>query len=174
MVISSMKWLFPDFEFKDVTRIPLSTFKGKKLVIFDIDNTLFYAETTKTRKDVVDWFKKANKKYRCICISNSFTIDQRRKKIESILKTEVFHNQERKPSKILFQKVKKKYKVNAKDMVIIGDMRMTDIAFGKRNSFMTVLVDPLSRKELKRIRLARFIEEFLVFITHFFIKRKKK
>ena len=157
-----MKNLFPDHEFRDVTEIDEKIFEGKDLLVFDIDNTLFYPETTETRQDVLDWFRQIRDKYHCVCLSNSHTILQRRDTLTKILGCNIFISQHKKPSRKLFRHLQRVYRVPASKIAIIGDMRLTDIFFGNRHNATTVLVHPLSKEKLRRIALARRIENFLV------------
>ena len=66
-----------------------------------------------------------------------------------------------KPSKKLFKEIVDTYSVNPEKVVVIGDMRLTDIWFGNRNNATTILVQPMSNKELFSIRIARAVESFL-------------
>src|SRR3989344_8095754 len=121
--------IYPQYSYRDVTDIDIHVFEGKKLLLFDIDNTLFYSETTNIRKDILLWFKKIPKKYKVVCFSNSFSIDTRRAKIQEILGCEVYKSNERKPSKKLFQEITTHYRVSARNVVVIGDFHFTDVLF---------------------------------------------
>ena len=159
---------YPQYSFKDVTEIDPDLFKGKKLLIFDIDNTLFYSETTKIRKDILHWFKGVKKKHRCVCFSNSFSIPKRRPMIQYILGCEVYLSKYKKPSTQLFKAITKRYRVSAKDVAVIGDFHFTDVVFANKNHAMSVLVRPIGRERKFILSLARFLENFLLFIFNFF------
>ncbi len=160
----------PDYTFKDVTEIDSRIFQGKKLLIFDIDNTLFYSETTNIRKDILHWFKSIQKKYTIVCFSNSFSIHTRRARIQSILGCEVYDSLEKKPSKKLFQEITKRYRVSAKNVAVIGDFHFTDVFFAKRNHAMSVLVRPIGKDGTLFLSFARVIENFIFFILGFLSK----
>src|SRR3989338_7701425 len=134
--------IYPAYTFKDVTEIDPKVLEGKKLLIFDIDNTLFYSETTKIRKDIIQWFHRIHKKYPCVCFSNSFSIRKRKEAIEKTLACAVYLSKYKKPSLDLFQEITGKYKVHAKDVVVIGDFHFTDVLFANRNNATSVLVRP--------------------------------
>ena len=156
-----MKTIFPDYEFQNVTKIPESLLSDKDLIIFDIDNTLVYPETIEVRTDIQEWFKRINKKYKCVCFSNSLTIKKRQKDIESKLGCELFISKNKKPSKRLFEKIVKNYNANPKKIVVIGDFMLTDVLFGNRNGATTILVKPFSSLESRKIKFFRVFENFL-------------
>ena len=153
-----MKNFQPNHSFANVLEIDKRIFRGKELIIFDIDNTLFFPETTKINPEILTWFKKLKKNHNCICFSNSKTIAERKDAISSLLKCDIFMSDHRKPSKKLFKEITGKYSVNPNKVVVIGDMRFTDILFGNRNNATTILVRPMSTKELFSVRIARVIE----------------
>jgi len=156
-----MQSLTPNYEFDDVTKIDEKIFFNKELIIFDIDNTLFYPETTEIKDNIKEWFLKINKKYRCICFSNSFTIEKRSKEIIQKLDCELFLSRHKKPSKKLFNEILEKYNVVADKIIIIGDLRITDIFFGNRCGAITILVKPFG-KESRKIRFFRFLENLII------------
>ncbi len=159
-----MKILKPDFNFDGVTEIDNKLFRGKELIIFDIDNTLFFPETTKVKPSIQKWFKATNKKYPCICFSNSFTIGKRKGKIVSLLGCDLHMSKYRKPSKKLFKEITEKYKVNPEKVLVIGDFVLSDVLFGNRSNATTVLVRPMSNEEKLPIRLSRGFEKVLLFL----------
>ena len=97
-----MKNLFPDYEFKNVAAIDKTVFDGQKLLIFDIDNTLFLPESTETKPEILGWFRKVKNDYHCICLSNSYSIEQRKGAISKILGVEVYTSPLKKPNQKLF------------------------------------------------------------------------
>lgn len=167
-----VKSFIPQYHFSDVTEIEEKVFAGKELLVFDIDNTLFYPESTVIRKDILAWLQELKKKYRCIGLSNSFTLKKRRDKIEKILGIPVFGGASKKPSKKLFRLLQDVYPYKAKNMVMIGDMRLTDVWFGNRNGMHTVLVDPLADEVLFILKVERIFENFLVWFLSFFLRLK--
>lgn len=166
--------IFPDYEYKTITEIPEEIFTGKKLLIFDVDNTLFYPETMRIREDILLWFSSLRKKYHCICVSNSLTIKERKQGIEKILTCSIFLSSHKKPSKKLFLEILERYKVPSEDIAIIGDLRLTDVFFGNRNHISTILVSPLTHDELFSIRVSRALENSLVFFLGLFSLGKYK
>lgn len=165
-----IKNLLPDYEFAKITKISQDFFAGAKLLIFDVDNTLFFSETTIIEKEIIDWFKPINQKYNCTCLSNSSTISERKEKISELLGCEIFLSRRKKPSKKLFEEIRKKFKLNNNDKVfVVGDRILTDVLFGNKSGAVTVLVKPLSRKEEPFIiKTIRTFENFVFLFLKFF------
>jgi HAD superfamily phosphatase (TIGR01668 family) len=161
-----IKNLLPDYRFSKVTEISQDFFIGAKLIIFDVDNTLFFSETIKIEKEIIDWFLLIHQKYNCVCLSNSYTRIERKEKISELLGCEVFLSRRKKPSRKLFEEIRKKFKLNDNDKIfVVGDRVLTDILFGNRIGAITVLVKPLSRKaEIFIIKIIRIFEDLLLSI----------
>lgn len=141
-----IKNLLPDYKFSMLTEINQNFFMGAELIIFDIDNTLVFSETAETKKEIIDWFYKINSKYKCICLSNSRTIFNRKEKISKLLNCEIFLSRHKKPFKRLFQEIKEKYNFENDKVFVVGDRIFIDILFGNLNGAKTILVKPLSKK----------------------------
>lgn len=156
-----MRNLIPDYKFDDVTKIDDIVFSGVDLIIFDIDNTLVYSETTEIRDDIVKWFKRINKKYKCICFSNSHTIKKRQKEIIEKLGCELYISRNKKPSRHLFREIIEKYNVKPEKVIVVGDFRFTDVLFGKRSGAKAVLVKPFGSDKSKRVKILRKLENIL-------------
>lgn len=168
-----IKNLLPDYKFSDLTDINVDFFSNKDLIIFDIDNTLVFSETTETKKEIILWFKNINSQYKCIGISNSRTISQRKEKIFNLLGCEIFLSKHKKPFKKLFQELKDKYKFENDKVFVVGDRIFIDILFGNLNGAITVLVNSLSSKENILIKIIRKIERFVLFLADFFRYNKE-
>ena len=67
-----------------------------------------------------------------------------------------------KPSIRGLLKIKLKYKLNKKEMCIIGDQIVTDILAGNRFRIKTILVDPMGQKDMKITAINRVIEARIV------------
>ncbi|MDP2741679.1 MAG: HAD hydrolase-like protein, partial [bacterium] len=95
---------------------------------------------------------------------------ERKEKISELLGCEVSLSRRKKPSKKLFEEIRKKFKLNNNDKVfVVGDRLLTDILFGNRNNATTVLVEPLSRKkELFIIKIIRIFENLMLLFLKFF------
>ena len=68
-----------------------------------------------------------------------------------------------------YRKIKRRYNFKNNEMCMIGDQLVTDIFAGNRFSCLTILVDPMGKKDLKITSLNRFIESK---ILKYFEKKK--
>jgi len=162
------KIFFPDYKFSKLTDIGADFFSNSHLVIFDVDNTLVFSETTETKKEIIDWFYKINNKYKCVCLSNSPSITKRKEKIRVLLGCEVFVSKHKKPFKNLFEEIKQKYNFENSKVFVVGDRIFTDILFGNLSGAVTVLVDPLSSKENIIIKAERRLEKLMLLVLKYF------
>ena len=167
MIVNLFLKIIPDCRFKKLIDIDINIFLNKGLLIFDVDNTLVFSGTTKTNEEIINWFKKINEDYKCICLSNSRTIKKRKDKISKLLGCEIFLSKFKKPSKKLFKSIEEIYNVNAREVVIVGDRILTDILFGNLNGASTILVDPINNKESILIKIIRKIERSTLFLVDF-------
>ena len=60
------------------------------------------------------------------------------------------------------RQIVKRYNLEKNEMVMIGDQIPTDILSGKRFNIMTILVEPLAKKDLKITSFNRIIEKRLI------------
>ena len=171
---SVAKIFLPDYRFKKITEISSDFFSGAGLIVFDVDNTLVFSETTEAKKEIVDWFCEINNRYRCVCVSNSRTIKQRQEKIEKLLGCGLFLSRRKKPSKKLFAEITGKYNLGGGRVFVVGDRIFTDILFGNLNGAATVLVNPLSNRENILIKITRVSENLILFFAGLRYNKKNK
>ncbi len=154
-----MKKYKPKMYQKDIFSINYNKLKDKgyKLLIFDLDNTLGRPTDVICSKEVSDFLKKLMNDFIVIVSSNSRKI-RVSKFLENIKCDYVYFSL--KPTLRCIRKIRKKYKIDYKDMVIIGDQIMTDILTGNRRNLLTILIDPIS-EDLKITSLNRKIEKVI-------------
>lgn len=152
----------PDYRFSNLSVIDTSLFLGSDLIIFDVDNTLVFPGTTKTKEEVKSWFLEINKRYNCVCVSNSRTINKRGEKISGLLGCKIFYNKIKKPFKKLFRDIKKEYSLSESKIIVIGDRVFPDVLFGNLNNAITILIDPLTEKESFLEKQLRKLENFIL------------
>ncbi len=160
---STIKNFLPDYRFKKITDIAPGFFYKARLIIFDIDNTLVFSDLTETKKEIVDWFHEINNEYRCVCVSNSWTIKSRQGEIEKQLGCEIFLSRRKKPSKKLFAEITDKYNSEGGKVFVVGDRIFTDILFGNLNGAATVLVNRMNNRENILIKITRVFESLILF-----------
>ena len=129
--------------------------KGIKLIIFDLDNTIILVNEAKPNKKVIKFLNDLARNFIIVIASNN-----NKKRVEEAC--EDIHCDyiyyACKPYKKMFNYLKK-YSIEKKEICLIGDQLLTDIYCGNKNEAFTILVDPMSTKDLKVTYLNRFLEK---------------
>jgi len=130
---------------------------GIRCLLFDLDNTCVpYTEKIPSRKlkDLFDRLKEMG--FKVIIFSNAT-----KKRLEPF-KNELIVDcsySSKKPSKRKFLKVLKMFDFDLSETAIIGDQLFTDIFGGNRVGIKTILVNPMSDKDLFVTKIFRFLEK---------------
>ena len=152
-----MKYL-PDIYKKNIFAINYDKLKKKgiKCLIFDLDNTLALIDSTKVESSVKDLINKLKKAFLVVIVSNS-----PKKRVSTFgkdLKVD-FYSFALKPTIRTLKKIKSKYTLESKQIAIIGDQFITDMAYGYKGKITKIFVDPLAIKDLKITNINRYLEE---------------
>lgn len=153
--------MLPDIYKKSIYDIDYVKLKkeGITCLIFDLDNTLGKVNQMsvplKTRKLI----KNLQKDFLVLIISNNF-----KTRIKPYLETLGVGGVSfaLKPFNFSLIKIKRNYKLNKKEMVIIGDQLITDVLCGKSFNIKTVLVDPYGDNDYRITKLNRVFENFIL------------
>ncbi len=132
---------------------------GIKNLIFDLDNTLGLisdGECPPKTKKLINKLKKDF--FIVICSNNSKS--RLKPYMEDLGVDGVAWSM--KPLINGLVRIKRKYKLKKKEMVIIGDQIVTDIFAGNKFRIKTILVDPLGIKDMKITFFNRKVENFIV------------
>lgn len=129
---------------------------GIRCLLFDLDNTCVpYVEKVPSKKliDLFDYLKDMG--FKVILFSNAT-----KKRLEVFKNTLVVDcsYSSRKPSKRKFLKVLKMYNFDLSEVAIIGDQLFTDILGGNRVGIKTILVNPMSKKDMPLTFIFRILE----------------
>lgn len=133
--------------------------KGITCLIFDLDNTLGLIDDKRCPLKVKRLIKDLKKDFLVLINSNNT-----KRRLTPYLKDLSVGGLSfgLKPSTRNLRKIKKMYNLKKKEMVMIGDQLVTDILSGNRFKIMTILVDPLGKKDLKITGLNRKIENLII------------
>lgn len=129
--------------------------QGIKCLIFDLDNTIALIDQKLVEEKTIKLFSKLEKDFKLVIISNNTKnrVSEYAKKLNcdyvSFALKPLLHG---------YRKIKRKYNFNNNEMCMIGDQLVTDILAGNRFSCLTILVDPMGKKDLKITNINRFIE----------------
>ena len=130
--------------------------KGKKVILFDLDNTCVpYVDKKPTKKLKNHFDKLKDSGFTVIIFSNSPR--NRLEPFKKYLNIDCCPSA-RKPRKAKFIKVLKEYKLDLSEVAIIGDQLVTDIYGGNRVGITTVLVNPMSDIDMPFTKIHRYIE----------------
>lgn len=160
-----LKNFSPNYRFNKITGIPQGFFSGAELIIFDLDNTLVFSETTDTTKEIAEWTDKISRIYNCVIVSNSPSSSKRAENIFRILNCKVFSSRHRKPFRKLYEELKIKYGFENGKVFVVGDRLFTDILFGNLNKIKTVLVNPLEDETKLLPKIVRKTENLILFLS---------
>lgn len=154
-----MKKYIPKMYKKNIKEIDYDKIRKMniKCLMFDLDNTLLEVHKTRPKKEVHDLIKKLKPHFRIFITSNNS--NKRRVAFAANNLGVEFVRFAMKPFGRGFRKVKKKGGFEKKEMCIIGDQIMTDILGGNNYGIYTILVDPLSKEELKVTGFNRMLEK---------------
>lgn len=146
---------------KDIFNIPYDKLKGDgiKCLIFDLDNTLALLEDKECPAVVKEFIDRLKDDFFVLIITNN--VRRRVIPYENTLGIPSI-SMAMKPLTRGLRMVQQRYKFKKKEMVMIGDQIMTDVVSGNKFGIMTILVDPLSQKDLKITSINRYIENRIV------------
>ena len=133
--------------------------EGIRSLVFDLHNTLGLIEHERCPRNAKKLIKELQKDFMIFIASNN-SYKRIKPYMEDLGVGGVAWSM--KPSTRGLRKIKKEYNLKKKEMVMIGDQIVTDVLAGKRFHIMTILVDPLGKKDLKITGLNRFWEDKIV------------
>lgn len=124
-------------------------------IFLDIDNTIKYTGTTKLLKGTKSWIANMHKNnINIILLSNNFKNSFHEVATNLNLKCVYFSL---KPSPFGYLRAKKRYKINFKNTVVIGDQVFTDIFGAKLCGIRAFMVRPLNLSgERVTVKIRRF------------------
>lgn len=130
--------------------------KGIRALILDLDNTLLGWESDDIPAKAREWVEGAKARGMRLCIASNGTKSRvqalaRELDVPAISKAI-------KPRKRPFRRALKILDVPPHETAVIGDQIFTDVLGGNRMSLYTILINPVSKKELRTTKLVRRVE----------------
>ena len=163
--------LYPDYYCNKITDISIELLKEKNIkgLILDIDNTLIDFDRN-ILKGSEQWILKM-KDYgiKCIILSNTNKVDKVTKVANALNIPYIYLAT--KPLKRGFKKAQKELGLNFENIAAIGDQIFTDVLGANRCKMFSILVNPISKKDLWMTRLKRPLEEIVI---KSYVKSQKK
>lgn len=134
--------------------------KGKKGIIFDIDNTLVPYDVIEPTQEIIELFTSLQKNgFKITLVSNN--TQDRVLKFNEKLKVFALHKS-RKPGTRSFKKALEFMKLEREAAVIVGDQIFTDIYGGNKAGIETILVQPVSEKDEWITKIKRGLEKKVI------------
>lgn len=153
-----MRLLCPNEIHRSVLEIDLDSLaaKGLKGLLIDIDNTLVPWNKEQMTEEFLSWIKTAkDKRFRVCLVSNG--LPARVARFAEMIDVPGV-SRALKPRRGPFIKGLSLLGLKAGQVAMIGDQLFTDVLGGNRLGLYTILIDPLSTKELRSTKLVRRIE----------------
>ena len=163
--------IYPDFYFNNVREIDLDFLKKNNIkgLILDVDNTVidYYRKFEDGTIEWVNGLKAAGIKF-CI-VSNTNKLD----KVQFVANSlEIpYFNFAKKPSKKGFLRAKDLMGLSPANIAAVGDQIMTDVIGANRCKMISILVKPISDKDIFMTRIKRPVEKKII---NCYLKKNKK
>ncbi len=157
-----MEQYIPDIYQKSIYTIDYNKLwlRGIKCLLFDLDNTLVPSTISRPTKKNKELFAELSELgFKIILFSNG--TKKRVKPFKDELSVDCCAAAW-KPFKKNFLKVLKEYNYSVNDVAIIGDQLLTDVLGGNSVGITTVLVNPISNKDIAFTTVNRFIEKLIL------------
>ena len=141
----------------DIEKLANSGFKG---IITDLDNTLVGWDVKTQKKEIQEWFKKAND----LGLKITIVSNNSEKRVSGFSKDlDVdFIFKARKPMGRAFKKAIQHMNIKPEETIVIGDQMLTDVLGGNNNGLYTIMVVPVKKTDGFLTRLNRIIERRLL------------
>lgn len=150
--------LYPKVHFDNVIEITLKFLQNNKInaLILDVDNTLIDYDKY-LPQETIEWADNLKKnKIKLYILSNS---NKKEKVKEVARKLQIDYVYfAKKPLKSGFKKVQKILEEKPENIGVVGDQIFTDIIGGNRCKMFTILVEPISEKDIWITLIKRPIE----------------
>ena len=154
--------IYPRLYLKNITEITQQIISKNKLkgFILDVDNTLidFDKKILPGAKEWIEDLKKQDIKL--VILSNSNKKDKVQMVAEKLGIPYLFFA--KKPLKTGFKKAQKILNLQPENIAVVGDQIFTDVIGGNRSKMFSILVEPISKKDIWVTKLKRPIEEYII------------
>lgn len=155
--------LFCPNEFvRSIFDIDLDHLQARKTkgIIIDVDNTLLAWGQHDVPENVIQWMQNVKEKGFLVCIASNGMAARigdiaRSLSIPAIAKAI-------KPRKKPFRQALNTLQLSPGEVAVIGDQMFTDVLGGNRLGLYTILVNPVSSRELASTRIVRRLERFVL------------
>jgi len=154
--------LYPDFYCNNIKDIDINKLKENNIkgIILDVDNTLIDLDHN-LLEGAEEWCNNLKKQNIKFCILSNSNKKEKVKKVAKLLDIPYIYFGT-KPLKRGFKKAKEMLNLPYNELAIIGDQIFTDIIGGNRCKIYTILVEPISTRELFITAIKRGVENIII------------
>ena len=155
-------FLYPRIYLKNITKITPEIIEKNQIkgFILDVDNTLIDFDK-KIITGAKKWMEDVKRQgIKLIILSNSNKKDKVKMVAEKFDIPYLFFA--KKPLKTGFKKAQKILGVEPENIAVVGDQIFTDVIGANRCNMLSILVEPISKKDIWVTKFKRPIEEFII------------
>lgn len=154
--------LYPNLYCKNVTAITIDMLKEHDIrgLILDVDNTLIDINRNMDEK-IKEWVNDLKRQNIKFCIVSNSNRHEKIKSVSEKLDIPYFYFA-KKPFKKGFLLAKEKMNLNEKNIAAVGDQIMTDIIGANRCKMFSILVEPISERDIFITKVKRPIEKCII------------
>lgn len=138
--------------------------RGIRGFIIDLDNTLLGWEHDEVSREMKAWVQRAQKQGFALCIASN-GLDTRVRGIASHLGIPAIAKAV-KPRKRPFRRALEILDLPPDRVAVVGDQIFTDVLGGNRMDLYTILINPVSRQELRTTKMVRRVERRVINRLH--------
>ena len=163
-----LKIFVPDLYIKNYTKLNIAYLKQRniKLLVCDIDNTLVPFDQHYPDEGVFAFIKEfKDNDITLVLISNNKL--ERVERFAKDLHVRCYPSAH-KPLKKTYLQVLKDHGLKADQVASIGDQLLTDVLGSKRCQILTILAQPLVKRDIKYTKINRFIEKGVYYLLERF------
>lgn len=132
---------------------------GIKYLMFDLDNTIATVDRTNISNDLKKKIIELSNSFEIVIVSNNFS-----KRIKPVCDSIniSFISFAMKPLPFCYKTIIRKWGCKKSEMCMIGDQLLTDILGANKFGIFSILVDPISKEDIKITRINRLIENKII------------
>lgn len=162
--------LYPKLYIENVTKIDLKLLEQNNIkgIILDVDNTLIDYDK-KPIDGLEGWCNKLKQNNIKLCILSNSNKKEKIKKVAENLDIPFIYFA-KKPLKFGFKKAKKILELKNENIGVVGDQLMTDVLGANRCKMFSILVMPISEKDIWVTKLKRPLENYII---HRYLEKNK-
>lgn len=154
--------LYPKLYLKNILKIDENIIDKNQIkgLLIDVDNTLMHYDKT-IISGIEEWIEQMKSKGIKLCILSNSNNKNKVQKLSDLLQIPYIHLAN-KPFKKGFKKGQKILGVEAEHIGVVGDQIFTDVLGANRMKMISILTEPLEKRDIFVTKIKRPIEEAVI------------